>query len=726
MKLKASCRRPARRIAGLVVGTVVAALIAVPTAWASTPFTDIHSAGPLSDIYIGNDLGCQVREGGFSSTEYFPNVAGPGDCGTFLFLNSDTIPSKLLGPDFANHPGGTNTTGHFPAGTGETPVTPVRQSLTGTGTAANPFKVTTVVTSTVLNQSSTEVVLQITEVDSYIVGNEFYETDVTVANTGGPNDAPLDNGGELYHAADCQLRGTDTGYGAFEPNSNSPDTAACTPNVLGNPPSALEEFVPVTTGDNWEQNSVPTLWGDLSGGNPPLLNTCNSCRGTAMDNGEAIEYPVPSLAPGQTSPTLSFETEIVDTVPTGGFSFSGAPGAAVAGTVATITDPNLSATASAYTATINWGDGTSSAGTVSGGNGSFTVAANHSYAVTGTYPISVAINSVGTNLGSSTITDSATITAPPTSVLTAQPPTVSPNGAGFSGSADPNGLPTTAVFQYGLDPKYTVGGGPLVYTNATPSQNVGSDFASHVISASVTGLVPNALYHVRLVATNSAGPTFGPDVTFTTGKLPPPGSPALGKTFNISLVSGLVLVKVNGQFIPLTELTQIPKNTVINALHGTLSLTSAAGSPSPAHDAAAKGKKHTTKTQKGTFGGAIFKVSQTTEGAGKGLVTLAIVENAFKGAPSYATCKAHKALDATAASSKTLQLLHASAKGKFRTKGKYSAATVLGTKWTVADRCDGTLTHAITDSVLVNDFVHHKAVVLHAGQSYLAKAPKHK
>ena len=83
-------------------------------------------------------------------------------------------------------------------------------------------------------------------------------------------------------------------------------------------------------------------------------------------------------------------------------------------------------------------------------------------------------------------------------------------------------------------------------------------------------------------------------------------------------------------------------------------------------------------------------------------MTLAIVEGAFKGAPSYSLCTKHKAADptATAASIKTLQLLHASAHGKFRTKGKYSAATVLGTKWTVADRCDGTLTHDITDSVV--------------------------
>ena len=187
----------------------------------------------------------------------------------------------------------------------------------------------------------------------------------------------------------------------------------------------------------------------------------------------------------------------------------------------------------------------------------------------------------------------------------------------------------------------------------------------------------------------------------------------------------MVLVKVNGHFIPSTELTQIPKNTVIDALHGTLTLTSAAGSPAPAHDAAAKGKKHKTPTQKGTFSGAIFKLSQATGGAGKGLVTLAIVENAFSGAPTYATCT-KKAGDASAAalSGRTLQLLHASAKGKFSTRGRYSAATVRGTRWTIADRCDGTLTHDITDSVAVTDFVRHKTIILHAGQNYLARAPK--
>jgi hypothetical protein len=311
-------------------------------------------------------------------------------------------------------------------------------------------------------------------------------------------------------------------------------------------------------------------------------------------------------------------------------------------------------------------------------------------------------------------------------VITGAPPFVGGTSAAFSGSVNPGGLPTTAYFQYVLDTKYT-GGGRLVYTQSTPQQPVGSDFVSHPVSASVTGLVPNALYHVRLVASNGDGTTVGPDVTFTTQKKPPPGSPTLGKTFNISPVSGLVRIEVNGVFIPLTQVEQIPNGALIDARHASLSLTiTVPASSGGARDAAVTASKHRPKlkTQAGTFGGAIFRITQVSRGVSKGLATLALVEGAFPGAPTYATCKRHKTGDASAASlsSFTLQLLRSSAHGRFRTRGRYSAATVRGTKWTIADRCDGTLTHDITDSVVVNDFVSHKTIVLHAGRSYLAKA----
>jgi hypothetical protein len=290
---------------------------------------------------------------------------------------------------------------------------------------------------------------------------------------------------------------------------------------------------------------------------------------------------------------------------------------------------------------------------------------------------------------------------------------------------NPSGLPTTAFFQYGLDPKYA-GGGPVVYTESTPAQAIGSDFLSHTVTASVAGLVPNALYHVRIVASNSAGTSFGPDVTFTTLKTAPPGPPRLGETFNVSLFSGIVLIELRGRLVPLTELRQIPAGTVIDALHGTITLISAGAGGHHANDVAAAARRHKAETQRGRFGGAIFKVVQARSGRSKGLVTLSLDEGAFKGAPSFARCKRHKSGDASAASlsSATLQLLHASAHGRFSTRGRYAAATVRGTKWTISDRCDGTLTHDITDSVAVTDFVRHKTIILHAGQSYLAKARK--
>ena len=113
------------------------ALLLAASALAATPSVDIHSAGPLSDIYIGNDLSCQVRSGGFSSTEFFPNASGPGDCGTFFIIGSDTATQDLRSrlresrrwyahDRFAN----------------EVPFTPVSQSLTGSGTAASPYEVT--------------------------------------------------------------------------------------------------------------------------------------------------------------------------------------------------------------------------------------------------------------------------------------------------------------------------------------------------------------------------------------------------------------------------------------------------------------------------------------------------------------------------------------------------------------------------------------------------------
>ena len=296
--------------------------------------------------------------------------------------------------------------------------------------------------------------------------------------------------------------------------------------------------------------------------------------------------------------------------------------------------------------------------------------------------------------------------APP-AAQTGPPTGETSTGATVAGTVNPENQATTYFFQYGVDPRLRPpGGSSALYDQSTPPQPLLADSNTHTVSATITNLLPNALYHVRLVAVNAAGTTYGPDQTFTTSPGPPPPPPVLGQTVNAKPVSGQVFVLVGTTLVPLTEGQQLPSGAIVDARQGTLRLTAA----TPAGH----------KPETGIFGGAIFKLTQSHAG----LTTLTLAEGAVPGAPSYALCRPHHTPDARAAalSSRTLQLLHASAHGKFRTGGRYSAATVRGTKWTIADRCDGTLTHDLTDSVTVTDFVRHRTIALHAGESYLARA----
>jgi len=78
-------------------------------------------------------------------------------------------------------------------------------------------------------------------------------------------------------------------------------------------------------------------------------------------------------------------------------------------------------------------------------------------------------------------------------------------------------------------------------------------------------------------------------------------------------------------------------------------------------------------------------------------------------------------LSGVTAPPKVIRQLWAKGKGRFRTRGRYSAATVRGTNWLSADRCDGTLTKVDQGIIQVSDFPKRTQVTLRAGKSYLAK-----
>jgi len=85
-------------------------------------------------------------------------------------------------------------------------------------------------------------------------------------------------------------------------------------------------------------------------------------------------------------------------------------GSTFTGTVATFNDTTYpSNLASDLTATVDWGDGTTDVGTVSGGSGTFTVSGSHLYADEGSNPLAVTLTDDAPGTASATATGTATV-----------------------------------------------------------------------------------------------------------------------------------------------------------------------------------------------------------------------------------------------------------------------------------------------------------------------------
>ena len=94
-----------------------------------------------------------------------------------------------------------------------------------------------------------------------------------------------------------------------------------------------------------------------------------------------------------------------------------------------------------------------------------------------------------------------------TPVVTTNPATyVASFSATLNGSVDPQGLTTTVYFQYGTTTSYGL-------TTAIQSRH-GNTYQN--VTANISGLSANTIYHFRIVATNSAGTRYGSDKRFTT------------------------------------------------------------------------------------------------------------------------------------------------------------------------------------------------------------------
>ena len=135
----------------------------------------------------------------------------------------------------------------------------------------------------------------------------------------------------------------------------------------------------------------------------------------------------------------------------------------------------------------------------------------------------VATNAAGTTYGSIASFTTATPNAPPT-VQTLGATGIATGGGALNGDANPNGLATTAYFEWGLD-------SALVGASTTPDQAIGGGSTSVALSVPLAGLAASTKYYYRVVATNAAGTTYGSIASFTTATpYAPPTVHTLGAT----------------------------------------------------------------------------------------------------------------------------------------------------------------------------------------------------
>jgi hypothetical protein len=205
---------------------------------------------------------------------------------------------------------------------------------------------------------------------------------------------------------------------------------------------------------------------------------------------------------------------------------------------------------------------------------------------------------------------------------------------------------------------------------------------------------------------NNVGDTLIADGRVRKGKLIADTTipPALGQSIVVNPVSGVVLGHPPNDpvFRRIVGAANLVSGWTFDVTKGRVSLTTAANS---------RGALQTTQAYEGFF--------TALQNSGTPVTDLVLRSGNFD-----AVCGSGGVDIARAsASTKSVRHLWASGSGKFRTKGRFAAASIRGTEWETDDRCDGTLITVKTGAVSVFDQVRQRTVVVRAGKSYLAKAP---
>jgi hypothetical protein len=310
----------------------------------------------------------------------------------------------------------------------------------------------------------------------------------------------------------------DIGFGGTETFSFAQETVAV-------PAGTTVATFADNSGDPVTDYTASIDWGDgtttpgVVSGSGPSFTVTSSVAHTYPDEGlptatvtiaRAADGLVPAATITPSGTVTVSEADFLDA--SGGSTIKGDPNVALNNvTVATFTDTNTVNVAGDFVATVDWGDGTTTTGTISGSNGSFTVKDSHTYAQNGQDTIVVDIiedASDGQGTANATASTTALIgLAPGTgSNLTTKEGTPIPAGTQIATFTDNNLSDTVLSFAAQVDwgdgttttgtvtgaiGSFTVFGGPHTYPAEGPD----------VVSAIVTRTSDNNTITISGTAT---------------------------------------------------------------------------------------------------------------------------------------------------------------------------------------------------------------------------------
>lgn len=227
----------------------------------TTPYQTIRSTGPLTNITVTAQLGCSIKDVHDQFVAFHDGVDG---CETAIDLDGT----------------------HYAPGS----FTPVSQSaVLGSGSATSPYRIITVVRAGAL---------QVTETDTYVVGDEAYTTSLAFVNLS-TNSLSVNVG----RTGDCYVSDWDSGYGYADDVTSS---VGCREAVIDHsvnsvplPGARVLVWRPADTTASYVEGDYRLL-----GSTGNLASTC-ACD-TYVDNAAGLGWSL-SLGPAGSS-TISHAT----------------------------------------------------------------------------------------------------------------------------------------------------------------------------------------------------------------------------------------------------------------------------------------------------------------------------------------------------------------------------------------------------------------------------------